>query len=58
MLTPADAALLAKMGTHHNIPGSLFTLDGKDVQRRVEDHILLFALDARYRTLLPSCRAQ
>ena len=30
-LLPADAALLKKMGTGHNVAGAVFTLDGKDV---------------------------
>jgi hypothetical protein len=28
-ITPADAALLAAMGTHNNVPGNFFTVDGK-----------------------------
>ena len=30
-LTAADARVLTKMGEHHNMPGAIFTLDGKAV---------------------------
>ena len=28
-ITERDAAILQKMGTHNNVPGNFFTLDGK-----------------------------
>ncbi|GMT98668.1 hypothetical protein KH5H1_27870 [Corallococcus caeni] len=31
-MTPADAAMLAKIGHHNNVPGNLFTTDGKAVR--------------------------
>ena len=31
-MTSADAAAIAARGTHHNIPGKLFTMDGGDVR--------------------------
>lgn len=30
-ITPADAAALKTMGTGHNLPGQIFTMDGRDV---------------------------
>jgi len=29
-ITPDDAAILAAMGTGHNVPGTVFTLDGQE----------------------------
>jgi hypothetical protein len=31
-ITAADAAALAAMGSHHNVPGQIFTVDGKAVR--------------------------
>jgi len=31
-MTAADAAAIAKMGDYHNVPGKLFTMDGKEVR--------------------------
>jgi hypothetical protein len=31
-MTAEDAAAIAKVGDHHNVPGKLLTLDGKDVR--------------------------
>ena len=31
-MTSADAAAIAAVGTHHNMPGNRFTVDGKDVR--------------------------
>jgi hypothetical protein len=39
MLTPEDAEALAAMGTGHNVPGALFTTDGRAVHfPRASDH--------------------
>jgi hypothetical protein len=39
MITSADAAAIAAMGTHHNVPGKLFTVDGNDVRfPSAQDH--------------------
>jgi hypothetical protein len=38
-ITSADATALAAMGTHHNMPGKLFTTDGKDLRfPSAQDH--------------------
>ena len=38
-ITSADAAALAAIGAHHNVPGSVFTLDGNDVRLpSAQDH--------------------
>jgi hypothetical protein len=38
-ITSADAAAIAAMGTHHNVPGQLFTVDGNEVRfPSAEDH--------------------
>jgi hypothetical protein len=38
-ILPADAAVLRAMGSHNNIPGAIFTLDGKAVHfPRASDH--------------------
>jgi hypothetical protein len=30
-ITPADASAILSIGTHHNVPGQIFTVDGNDV---------------------------
>jgi hypothetical protein len=38
-ITSADAAAIAALGTHHNVPGQLFTVDGKEVRfPSAQDH--------------------
>jgi hypothetical protein len=38
-MTTADAAAVAAMGDHHNVPGKLLTIDGKDVHfPSAQDH--------------------
>jgi len=38
-ITSADAAAIAAMGTHHNVQGKLFTVDGNDVRfPSAQDH--------------------
>src|SRR5712692_7828671 len=38
-ITPADAAALRAMGSHHNVPGEIFTVDGNAVRfPRSTDH--------------------
>lgn len=38
-ITSADAAAIAALGTHHNVPGQLFTVDGNDVRfPSADDH--------------------
>src|SRR6185503_440168 len=38
-MTPADAAAIAAFGSHHNVPGQIFTIDGNNVHfPSVSDH--------------------